>query len=167
MAWSLTALWNTATANIEPTPSSQLLHVSPPLTWLSMHQPHCRELPCLVQATDEDAGERRLCKMTREGSLEQSKLDSITVKFLGLEPSQCLRVTPPTPCGVVSDLSINKVLLIIFLGVWNMPLFYIMKGKVNKIIPIVAILKYSIHGMLLFKNILVWFAPSMWTDSGT
>lgn len=105
--------------------------------------------------------------MTREGSLEQGKLDSITVKFLGLEPSQCLRVTPLTSCGVVSDLSINKVLLIIFLGVWNMPLFYIMKGKVNKIIPIVAILKYSIHGMLLFKNILVWFAPSMWTDSGT
>lgn len=47
-----------------------------------------------------------------------------------------------------------------------MPLFYIMKGKVNKIIPIVAILKYSIRGMPPFKNILVWFAPSMWTDSG-
>lgn len=41
-----------------------------------------------------------------------------------------------------------------------------MKGKVNKITPIVAILKYSICGMLLFKNTLVWVFPSMWTSSG-
>lgn len=48
-----------------------------------------------------------------------------------------------------------------------MPLFYIMKGKVNKITPIVAILKYSICGMLLFKNTLAWVFPCVWTDSGT
>lgn len=65
--------------------------------------------------------------------------------------------TLPTPQNIIQDLRINKALIIIFLGAWNTPLLYIKKGKVNKITPIVAILKCSIWNAAFQKYSLLDF----------
>lgn len=59
--------------------------------------------------------------------------------------------------SIIHDLSVNKMLLIIFLGAWNTPLLYTKKGKVNKITPIVAILKCSIWNAAFQKYSVLGF----------